>query len=270
MVGALAYLEKYAECSDSTYAQSNIKSLQKIKVLYDLHHMEKEKEELRQENAKQRAWIICVMVTMAVVVGVTIQYNRMKKEAACKQEEVLRNIYEEQYRKSKQYIESNKQVIKELEGKIDSIQQEKDMLWKELLLVQKEKLEQTNQAIETLQKQQALLEEALRKSDIYAYCYQAIENPTIVLTGSDWKKLEQVVNETYDGFTNRLFILHPSITTIELRICLLLKIRLPASAISQLICRTQSAVSMSRKLLYKKIFHKEGIPAKLDEFIVSF
>lgn len=87
--------------------------------------MEKEKEELRQENAKQRAWIICVMVTMAVVVGVTIQYNRMKKEAACKQEEVLRNIYEEQYRKSKQYIESNKQVIKELEGKIDSIQQEK-------------------------------------------------------------------------------------------------------------------------------------------------
>ena len=267
---ALAYLEKYAECSDSTYAQSNIKSLQKIKVLYDLHHMEKEKEELRQENAKQRAWIICVMVTMAVVVGVTIQYNRMKKEAACKQEEVLRNIYEEQYRKSKQYIESNKQVIKELEGKIDSIQQEKDMLWKELLLVQKEKLEQTNQAIETLQKQQALLEEALRKSDIYAYCYQAIENPTIVLTGSDWKKLEQVVNETYDGFTNRLFILHPSITTIELRICLLLKIRLPASAISQLICRTQSAVSMSRKLLYKKIFHKEGIPAKLDEFIVSF
>ena len=64
---ALAYLEKYAECSDSTYAQSNIKSLQKIKVLYDLHHMEKEKEELRQENAKQRAWIICVMVTMAVL-----------------------------------------------------------------------------------------------------------------------------------------------------------------------------------------------------------
>ena len=31
---ALAYLEKYAECSDSTYVQSTIKSLQKIKVLY--------------------------------------------------------------------------------------------------------------------------------------------------------------------------------------------------------------------------------------------
>lgn len=144
------------------------------------------------------------------------------------------------------------------------------MLCKELLLVQKEKLEQANQAVEILQKQQALLEEALRKSDIYASCYQAIEDSTVALTGTDWRKLEQVVNETYDNFTNRLFVLHPSITTIELRICMLLKIRLPASAISQLICRTQSAVSMSRKQLYKKIFHEEGAPARLDEFIVSF
>ena len=269
-VSALAYLEKYAECSDSTYVQSNIKSLQKIKVLYDLHHAEKEKEELRQENIEQRAWIIIVMITMAVVIGVAIQYSRMKKETARRQEGILRNVYEEQYRKSKQHIDDNKQVIKELEEKMNSIQQEKDVLCKELLLVQKEKLEQTNRAVETAQRQQALLEEALRKSDIYASCYQAIEDSTVALTGTDWRKLEQVVNDTYDNFTNRLFVLHPSITTIELRICLLLKIRLPASAISQLICRTQSAVSMSRKQLYKKIFHEEGAPAKLDEFIVSF
>lgn len=38
----------------------------------------------------------------------------------------------------------------------------------------------------------------------------------------------------------------------------------------QLVCRTQSAVSMSRKQLYKKIFNKEGTPANLDDFIVSF
>lgn len=187
---ALAYLEEYAECSDSAYIQSNIKSLQKIKVLYDLHRIENEKEELRQENAKQRAWIICVMVTMAVVIGIAIQHSRVKKEVARKQEAVLRNVYEEQYRKSKQYIESNKQLIKELEEKIDSIQQEKDVLHKELLLIQKEKLEQTNQAIETSQKHQALLEEALRKSDIYAYCYRAIEDSSIILTNADWKTLK--------------------------------------------------------------------------------
>lgn len=171
-----------------------------------MHHAEKEKEELRQENIEQRAWIIYVMITMAVVIGVAIQYSRMKKEKARRQEDILRNIYEEQYRKSKQYIESNKQIIKELEEKIESIQQEKDVLCKELLLVQKEKLEQTNRAVETAQRQQTLLEEALRKSDIYVYCYRAIEDSTIALTSTDWKKLEQIVNDTYDDFTNRLFV----------------------------------------------------------------
>ena len=71
------------------------------------------------------------------------------------------------------------------------------------------------------------------------------------------------------NFTNKLFILHPSITKMELRICLLLKIKIPVSTISQLVCRTQSAVSMSRKQLYKKIFNK-GDTQNLDDFIVSF
>lgn len=267
---ALIYLEKYAEYSDSIYTKSNVKSLQKIKILYDLHHIEKEKEDLHQENEEQRVWIICIMVTMAMVIGVAIQYSRVKKETIRKQKEMLQAIQEGQYRKSRRYIDDNKKIIKELAEKIGSIQQEKDALHKELLLIQKEKLEQTNKAIETSQKQQVLLEETLRKSDIYAYCYQAIGNPSITLTGTDWEKLEQVVNDAYDSFTNRLFVLHPSITAMELHICLLLKIQLPTSAISQLVCRTQSAISMSRKQLYKKIFHEEGTPAKLDEFIHAF
>lgn len=267
---ALAYLEKYVVYSDSAYAQSNIKSLQRFKVLCDLHYTEEEKEGLRHENNQQRVWIICIMITLAVVIGIAIQNNLMKKEAARKQKELLESIHEKQYKKSRQCIEDNKQVITELEGKIDSILQEKDVISKELLLVQKEKLEQANQAIETAQKQQTLLEEALRKSDIYAYCYRAIEDSSITLTGIDWKRLEQTVNDTYGDFTNRLFVLHPSITSMELHVCLLLKIRLPISTISQLVCRTQSAVSMSRKQLYKKIFHEDGIPSKLDEFILAF
>ena len=148
--------------------------------------------------------------------------------------------------------------------------QENNDLQQKLLLAKKEKLEQTNQAIETSQREQALLEEALRRSDIYAYCYRAIEDSSIRLTETEWKELENIINDTYDNFTNKLFILHPSITKMELRICLLLKIKIPVSTISQLVCRTQSAVSMSRKQLYKKIFNKEGTPANLDDFIVSF
>ena len=102
------------------------------------------------------------------------------------------------------------------------------------------------------------------KKKIYTDALQQFE-PNKEAASDNWARYD-----TYDNFTNKLFILHPSITKMELRICLLLKIKIPVSTISQLVCRTQSAVSMSRKQLYKKIFNKEGTPANLDDFIVSF
>lgn len=266
----LAYLEKYTECSDSIYDISNTESLRKIKALYDYQHIEKEKEYWRKKNAEQRAWIIFIVIAIVLGVIILIRYNRNRKAMIREQEKKLHEINEQQYRKSQLYIEENKKKIEELKEKVKSFEQENNDLQQKLLLAKKEKLEQTNQAIETSQREQALLEEALRRSDIYAYCYRAIEDSSIRLTETEWKELENIINDTYDNFTNKLFILHPSITKMELRICLLLKIKIPVSTISQLVCRTQSAVSMSRKQLYKKIFNKEGTPANLDDFIVSF
>lgn len=266
----LIYLEKYTECSDSIYNASNTESLRKIKALYDFQHLKKEKEYLRKKNAEQRAWIIFIVIAIVLGIIILIRYNRNRKAMIREQEKKLHEINEQQYRKSQLYIEENKKKIEELKEKVKLFEQEKNNLQQKLLLTKKEKLEQTNQAIETSQREQALLEEALRKSDIYAYCYHAIEDSSIILTEKEWKELENIINDTYDNFTNKLFILHPSITKMELHICLLLKIKIPVSTISQLVCRTQSAVSMSRKQLYKKIFNKEGTPANLDDFIVSF
>lgn len=267
---SLSFLEKFTECSDSIYTLSNTESLRKIKALYNYQHIVKQKEHLDKVNAEQRLWIICIITTCVLAIIIFIQYNINKKTAIQKQEKKLREIHEKQYRKSQKYIEENKSKIEKLKSRLELVQQEKDELHQELLLAQKERLEQTNQAIETSQREQVLLEEALRKSDIYTYCYQAIDDSSIILNEENWKKLEEVINDTYDNFTDRLFVLHPSITKIELHICMLLKIQIPISTISQLVCRTQSAVSMSRKQLYKKIFKKEGTPAKLDEFIITF
>lgn len=266
----LEYLEKYTECADSIYNESNTESLRKIKALYDFQHIEKEKEALRKKNAEQQAWIIFILIVIVLGTIILIQYNRNRKTKIREQENRLLEINEQLYRKSQQYIEENKKKIEDLNNKVEQAEQEKNDLQQKLILAKKEKLEQTIQTLETSRKEQELLEEALRKTDIYAHCYHAIEDLSIKLSEAEWKELENVVNETFDNFTKRLFIIHPSITKIELRICLLLKIKIPTSTISQLICRTQSAVSMSRKQLYKKIFNKEGTTADLDKFIIDF
>ncbi|KMW80012.1 hypothetical protein [Bacteroides sp. 3_1_13] len=108
----------------------------------------------------------------------------------------------------------------------------------------------------------------LKSKPIYIKCYEATQNNSIKLRDTDWNALQLTVNAAYDNFTDRLFLLlYPAISRIELRICLLIKIGLPVSTISQLIFRTSSAVSMGRKQLYKKIFKKEGTPLELDTLI---
>ena len=64
------------------------------------------------------------------------------------QEKKLHEINEQQYRKSQLYIEENKKKIEELKEKVKSFEQENNDLQQKLLLAKKEKLEQTNQAIE--------------------------------------------------------------------------------------------------------------------------
>lgn len=266
----LAYLTKYVACSDSIYSTHQPEYIQRMKTLYDFYRIDSERRNLLKENRKQQLCIVGIMILTAIGTGLSIRYYQKKRAANEEQEKRLRTVYEEQYRTSRQYVDLNKKKIRELEERMELVQQEKDELHGRLLLAQKDKLEQTIGSIEALQREQALLKEALRKTDIYARCYRAIEDASIVLADKEWEQLKQAVNEAYDDFTGRLFLFYPSLTSMELHICLLLKIQIPVSTISQLVCRTQSAVSMSRKLLYKKIFHKEGSSALLDEFIVAF
>lgn len=267
---ALSYLETYTEYSDSIHSLTDTESLRKIQALYDYQHIEKERAELREENMKQKIWLLCIGIALVLGVIALVVYDRNRKIVAREQEERLRETNEKQYLQSQQYIEENKKKIQELQTRLELMQQERSELHQQLLLTEKVRLEQTNQAIETSQKERALREEALRSSEIYAYCYRANNDPSIVFDDEDWKRLEDAINEAYDNFTGRLFRLRPALTTMELHICMLTKIQLPISTISQLVCRTQSAVSMSRKQLYKKIFNKSGTAAAMDEFIIAF
>lgn len=183
------------------------------------------------------------------------------------QERKLRAMKELQYQNSLQYIKDNKKKIKDLENQLYQSNQEKDSLEHILLIVQKQKLELVNSQAEAGQKEKSILISSLRSTPIYIKCYEATQNSNIKLNDSDWDDLQKEVNRTYCGFTERLFNLYSAISQIELRICLLIKIGIPVATISQLIYRTPSAVSMSRKQLYKKIFKKEGTPLELDKFI---
>ena len=89
------------------------------------------------------------------------------------------------------------------------------------------------------------------------------------LTDDEWQQLAQSVDDVYNDFTHRLLAV-VELTDLELKVCYLIKIDVAPTAISALLYKSKTAISMLRKRLYKKITNKAGTPQQLDDFILNF
>ena len=110
----------------------------------------------------------------------------------------------------------------------------------------------------------------IENAEIYRKVKRIVNCPldSSKLTDEDWKSLEELVNNLYPQFTEKLFDLC-KMNLQELHICLLLKIQINPSAISVLTNRSKEAITASRRRLYKKAFHQDGSPQNWDMIISS-
>lgn len=84
----------------------------------------------------------------------------------------------------------------------------------------------------------------------------------------DWEEMELKLKIVYPNFANSLFALH-NMSTIEWRVCMLLKLRIKPADIAMVMKKEKSSISSVRARLYKKIFNKTGSAKEWDEFIFS-
>ena len=263
-------LVRYSVSLDSVQTIKKEETIRKLRAMYDFHRMEKENDKLRDMTNMQRSWIFFILIVVLLVGIIYFQYNLRQKIRMRELKAKLTSLHKTLYEKSVQCVDDNNREIERLKYLLEQSSLEKDGLEHQLLIAKKEKLVQLNNHIESEQKEHVILVASLKRTEIYAKCYSALKSNSVKLTQTDWSELQKLVDRTYDNFAERLFVFYPSMSKIEFNICLLIKIGLPVSAISRLVCRTPSAISMCRKQLYKKLFNKEGTPVDFDSFIVSF
>ena len=110
-------------------------------------------------------------------------------------------------------------------------------------------------------------EQTFFHSDYYLSLRQRLyEGPT--LKSDEWERLETQMRITYPMFFRRLAEME-QLSEVELRVCMLTKLRIPPSAIAIHTCREYSSISSIRSRLYFKLFGKKGGAKELDEFILS-
>lgn len=130
---------------------------------------------------------------------------------------------------------------------------------------QKRQMEELQHLLDKSASQMSLNKNALvrmKETKIYSLFLAKIkENQNVVQ--SEWVELDKAVNEYFADFKLKLYRIC-KLSELEYQICLLLKLELSLSDISAIVHREPSALTMSRKRLFKKMFKRAGKAEELD------
>lgn len=269
---AMEYFDKYLICTDSIKDITNTETIRKMQSLYNYQLKEKENSRLQHQAANYKLWNILLVFSLLSLVFLFIAYHQFRKKKEQQRlvkQERIKQIQKERYAQSNTYLEKNKEQIKEVELSLHKAEIEKDQLRQDLLKAQKSLIEKTNEQITATQRVQKQSELALKHSDIYKKFHFAVQGSDEKIGNDDWKELMCAVDEAYNQFTTRLLELYP-MKTIEIQVCVLIKIGLSPAQIAFITIRSRQAISSIRKRLYSKVMGKDGTPEQWDNFISTF
>ena len=269
---AMEYFDKYLICTDSIKDITNTETIRKMQSLYNYQLKEKENSKLQRQAANYKLWNILLIFSLLSLVFLFIAYHQFRKKKEQQQlvkQERIKQIQKERYAQSNTYLEKNKEQIKEVELSLHKAEIEKDQLRQDLLKAQKSLIEKNNEQITATQRVQKQSELALKHSDIYKKFHFAVQGSDEKIGNDDWKELMCAVDEAYNQFTTRLLELYP-MKTIEIQVCVLIKIGLSPAQIAFITIRSRQAISSIRKRLYSKVMGKDGTPEQWDNFISTF
>lgn len=260
---------QYEELRDSINLIKQTESIRKMESLYDYHQAESKflKAKILLDKMEIRYLYVCLfggVCLICVVIGVICVYFSMKRKRMklCEQREKLFVL-----KKKREEDEHNEKMIQCLEKQLEESSMAYTEKEKELMALQKLKLEAENQTLKCVKTEKQLLIEKFCMSDIY-YRFHLKEEwrPK----EEDWKQLFKGIDDAYDNFTHRLMSVAPKLTMTELRVSCLIKANVPPVTIAMLIVTTPTNVSMIRKRLYDKIHSEKGSSEKFDKFIRDF
>ena len=268
---SLSYHQQYRILQDSIDAITRTDAVEKLHLLYSFQHEEQKNHQLdlKNESYLRKIYLLLFVLLFSIALGViVIQRIRIRKQKSIEQEKRLRLIREEQYKQSLAYIRENEQKLQEVESQLEEAAKQNDTLRQELLLSQRKVLEASRHQSAALLSNRELLEDAFRRSDVYAFFHRA-EQEELKVKEKDWDALRMAIDIAYPQFTDRLYELCPKLSQRELYICYLIKLSLNCMSMTRILICTPSAITQARKRLYKKMSGRDGTGEDLDKLIAD-
>ena len=257
------YIEQYETLRDSLTAIDHSENIRITQSMFNYQRVAKEKNKFEKEASDRMLLIYQIIIISAIIL--IISFLLYKRNDAKKEQLIKNNALK--YKRSQQYIEDNKREITRLEKELSSEQTQKDEFQKQLYEARKSMLELENLYLFQRQGTIQILEKDLQNINLYVRIHKE-EN--IQLNACEWIEVRHLIDATYQDFTVRLSKVYNKISDEELRICYLVKMKVPVKRIAAIVHISPSGVSQCRRRLYKKFTGEPENAENFDKFITDF
>lgn len=262
---ALEYRHKYEAYLDSTYNEDKRNDLMKMQKLYDYSSLLAQRNSL-QEDSHRKSIVVIVLAFLCVSGAMLawIIYGRMRKRA---------NMTIE----AKQLlINQSMQMVKDKNYELMQMRQQahdQELELMENLSSKEEEMARLRQKQRILRDKIFAMDEVIRKIESLKEMNEAkkIRSASdVALTDKELDDLLNSVNICYDSFIDRLRAKFPELTSADLYLCSLLKMRVNSQNIG-LLLQINDATLRKRKyrLKNKKMLVGDDFES-LDDFLEQF
>ena len=295
------YLKTYCDSllfyNDSIMALDKGKEIIAYKEKYDHQRLINEQQRLKLEKAETQRILIVVTLCLVMLVAITIylyQKRLVRKETTirCQSEQLqtyMLQLHENESRlmQNRQYMqelktqlaahEDDADIHREQQEQMDRLEAENSSLQTTILSLQQrigEYSSRLSNARKDMDQLRNLSEEALqlrererqltdRLVDRHPLMAE-LQSRSRTLSEEEWQELVQLCDDTWDGFTVRLQRLCPQLTDQELRLCLLIRLRLSNAQQAAIFAVSPVSVSQKKFRLKKHLQEAGAMPLSAD------
>ena len=256
---AMKYALQSSEYNDSDLIEARKTQLQQVQAMYD-YGRNQEIARMAEQKAKRSTQMNYMIVFACVVLFLFLSYV-YRKQLALKKKRIAASklVYEDSLLKLKRLQEEKAQLVAEKDKKLAQIITEKENAISKLV-----------SEIHDIQNRYSLssMSDAylvLKNSSIYKKIQCIEAHPLEEMNEEDWTELADTVEELIPNF---IPILKNRVSDRDYRICLLIRLGIPASLMARLLNLSDAAISKSRKTMLKKLCGKVGKPKEFDEYVL--
>lgn len=254
---AAKYAMKSTEYNDSDLVRVRKTQLHQLQAMYD-YSRNKRLAMVAEQKSEKRIMVIYVVILCSIILFcLSIFIYKLQMNKKNHRISLIQQLYNDSLLK----LQSNQREL----------QRVKDLNELEVIQQKEEVIMNLKNTIKDIREKfsGSLLTDTdiiLQNSAIFRKIQFIKLHPKEKLSNEDWIELSDLIEQLIPSFPQ---MLKNSLTEKEYHICLLIRLHISPSSISNLVGLSNSGVSLSRKRMLEKVCGKDGTAKDFDKFILS-